>query len=47
MEIVAAVFFALMCLLCLGALLRPGREATCICPDADDCTCGGAWGGRK
>lgn len=28
--------------------MREARDALpCICDDSDNCTCGGAWGGRE
>lgn len=29
------------------AWLSTRSSLPCICPDSDDCTCGGAWGGRE
>ena len=37
----------LMLLVFGPALWRAYRRKPCICPDARDCTCGGAWGGRR
>lgn len=41
-----AVGISLLALAVLFTVAWP-RGKPCICDDADNCTCGGAWGGRK
>lgn len=41
-----AVGLSLIALALLFVLARP-KGKPCICDDADNCRCGGAWGGRR
>lgn len=44
---VAAAFLIPAVVILFFAWLATRQGLPCICEDADDCTCGGAWGGRK
>lgn len=43
---IALALLGLVISLALLNLFAPTGKP-CICEDSDNCTCGGAWGGRK
>jgi len=44
---VAAIILAPVAILVGVTLWATRRQLPCICEDADECVCGGAWGKRE